>query len=75
MVSSVQHEDFYASGTYFLEQMGVYAGWTAHEESFAAEQVFFNRPLVVVEGELSYSLVPSDQPSTPGGNGLVAVTR
>ncbi len=42
MVSSVQHEDFYASGTYFLEQMGVYAGWTAHEESFAAEQVFFN---------------------------------
>ena len=42
MLSSVQHEDFYASGTYFLEQMGVYAGWTACEKSFAAEQVFFN---------------------------------
>ena len=30
---------------------------------------------VVVEGELSYSLVPSDLQPTAGGNGLVAVER
>jgi 3-hydroxyacyl-[acyl-carrier-protein] dehydratase len=30
---------------------------------------------VVVEGELSYSLVPSDGQPVPGGNGLVAVER
>jgi asparagine synthase (glutamine-hydrolysing) len=42
MLSSVQHEDCCASGTYFLEEMGVYAGWIAHEESFAAGQVFVN---------------------------------
>ncbi len=30
---------------------------------------------VVMVAELSYSLVPSDAPPTPGGNGLVAVER
>lgn len=30
---------------------------------------------VAVEGELSYSLVPSDAPPVPGGNGLVGVQR
>ena len=42
MLAYMQHEVFYTSGTYFLEEMGVYAGWTAHEGSFAAGQVFFN---------------------------------
>jgi asparagine synthase (glutamine-hydrolysing) len=42
MVTSMQHENFYTSGAYCVEEMGVYSGWVAHEESFAAEQVFFN---------------------------------
>lgn len=42
MVASMEHEPFYASGTYAVPEMGVYAGWVAHEHSFAAGQVFFN---------------------------------
>lgn len=42
MVRSMEHEPFYTSGTYFVPELGVYAGWVAHENSFAAEQVFFN---------------------------------
>jgi len=42
MLASMQHEDFYTSGTYCAEKIGVYSGWIAHEDSFAAEQVFFN---------------------------------
>ena len=42
MVSSMEHEPFYASGMYAAPEMGVYGGWVAHERSFAAGQVFFN---------------------------------
>jgi asparagine synthase (glutamine-hydrolysing) len=42
MISSMQHEPFYVSGTYSVPLMGVYAGWVAHEHSFASDQVFFN---------------------------------
>jgi len=42
MVGSMEHEKFYASGTYAAPEMGVYGGWVAHENSFAAGQVFFN---------------------------------
>jgi asparagine synthase (glutamine-hydrolysing) len=42
MVSSMQHESFYVCGTYLADEMGVYAGWVAHENSFAVSQVFFN---------------------------------
>ena len=38
----MEHERFYVSGTYFIPELGVYAGWVAHEHSFAAGQVFFN---------------------------------
>jgi asparagine synthase (glutamine-hydrolysing) len=38
----MEHEPFYASGMYAAPEMGVYAGWVAHERSFAAGQVFFN---------------------------------
>ncbi len=40
MVASMQHESFYVSGTYSAPEIGVYGGWVAHEESFAAGQVF-----------------------------------
>jgi len=42
MLDSMQHEMFYTSGTYAAPEMGIYAGWSAHENSFAAGQVFFN---------------------------------
>src|SRR6266480_60304 len=42
MVRSMEHEPFYRSGNYFVPDLGVYAGWTAHESSFASGQVFVN---------------------------------
>src|SRR5438876_8660783 len=42
MVASMEHEPFYTSGIYAVPDIGVYAGWVAHENSFAATQVFFN---------------------------------
>ena len=42
MVESMEHERFYTSGTYSVPEMGIYAGWVAHQNSFAAGQVFFN---------------------------------
>jgi asparagine synthase (glutamine-hydrolysing) len=42
MVASMEYEPFYDSGMHFVPEMGIYAGWVAHENSFAAGQVFFN---------------------------------
>jgi asparagine synthase (glutamine-hydrolysing) len=42
MVASMKHEPFYVSGTHSVPEIGVYVGWVAHENSFAADQVFFN---------------------------------
>jgi asparagine synthase (glutamine-hydrolysing) len=42
MVTSMEHASFYTSSTYFMPEMGIYAGWVAHENSFCAGQPFFN---------------------------------
>jgi asparagine synthase (glutamine-hydrolysing) len=42
MIVSMEHESFYTSGTYSVPGMGIYAGWVAHKNSFAAGQVFLN---------------------------------
>jgi len=42
MVASMEHEPFYTSGMYAVPEMGVHTGWVAHQNSFAASQVFFN---------------------------------
>jgi asparagine synthase (glutamine-hydrolysing) len=42
MVATMNHEAFYVSGVYSASEMGIYAGWVAHENSFAADQVFLN---------------------------------
>jgi asparagine synthase (glutamine-hydrolysing) len=42
MVGTMEHENFYTSGMHLIPAMGIYGGWIAHEESFAANQVFFN---------------------------------
>ncbi|MCL7419432.1 MAG: hypothetical protein M8364_00810 [Methylobacter sp.] len=38
MVKSMKYEPFYASGTCFAPEIGVYGGWVAHDGSFAARQ-------------------------------------
>src|SRR2546422_1078193 len=48
MVASMEHESFYTSGTCFVEEMEIYAGWVAHENSFAAGQVFLNESREIV---------------------------
>ena len=42
MTTCMAHERSYVSGMQFVPEMGVYAGWVAHEGSFAAHQVFLN---------------------------------
>jgi asparagine synthase (glutamine-hydrolysing) len=48
MASSMAFESFYDSGLYSVPEMGIYAGWVAHENSLAAGQPFFNEQRDVV---------------------------
>lgn len=48
MGSSLQYESFYKSGVYSVPEMGIYAGWVAHEISLGAGQPFFNEQRDVV---------------------------
>jgi asparagine synthase (glutamine-hydrolysing) len=48
MIAVMDNEPFYASGTHSIPEMGIYAGWVAHENSFAAEQIFLNEQQDVV---------------------------
>ena len=38
MLASMQHEKFYASGSYWAPELGVFAGWVALEDSFSRRQ-------------------------------------
>ena len=42
MAASMRHESFYVAGNFSARELGVCAGWIAHENSFAAKQVFQN---------------------------------
>ena len=42
MTACMAHERSYVSGMHLVPEMGVYAGWAAHNGSFAAHQVFLN---------------------------------
>jgi asparagine synthase (glutamine-hydrolysing) len=42
LVAAMRHESFYATGTFSIADMGIHAGWVAHEGSAAARQVFQN---------------------------------
>ncbi len=35
MVASMRYEDFYTSGKYLNEPLGIYVGWAVHKDSFA----------------------------------------
>lgn len=43
MVESMLHEGFYKFGHYSAAEFGIYAGWIAHDCSFAGGQVFSNQ--------------------------------
>lgn len=54
MIASMEHECFYESGIYAVQGLGIYAGWVAHQNSFASDQVFVNESkdiAVVFSGE------------------------
>jgi len=42
MVATMEHERFYTSGCYLIPELGVHAGWIAHEGCFLASQPFVN---------------------------------
>jgi asparagine synthase (glutamine-hydrolysing) len=42
MVATLRHERFYVTGDFAAPELGVGAGWIAHENSFAARQLFQN---------------------------------
>jgi asparagine synthase (glutamine-hydrolysing) len=42
MLSAMQHESFYCSGTYSVPNMGIYAGWVVRENSSVNTQPLFN---------------------------------
>ena len=44
----MKHEPFYNSGTYSVPEMGIYAGWVVHENSFGAGQPCFNEQRDIV---------------------------
>ncbi|MGR9107679.1 MAG: asparagine synthase-related protein [Gammaproteobacteria bacterium] len=44
MVTEMEYEAFYVSGTCFVPKNGVYAAWVAHENSFAARQSAYTNP-------------------------------
>ena len=48
MASSMEHQSFYESGMYSVHEMGICAGWVAHENSFATGQPYFNERRDVV---------------------------
>jgi len=44
MTACLRHESFHHTGRFAAPELNVYAGWIAHENSFAAGQVFQNEP-------------------------------
>lgn len=48
MIGSMKYEPFYSSGICCLPEMGVYAGWAAREDCFAAGQPFVNKQRDIV---------------------------
>jgi asparagine synthase (glutamine-hydrolysing) len=42
MTALLRHESFHRTGFFSVPEMGVFAGWIAQENSFAANQTYFN---------------------------------
>src|SRR5882724_5196904 len=48
MVAALCHEDFYVTGTWIDESLGIYVGWIVRENSFSARMPLQNEPRDVV---------------------------
>jgi len=69
MISCMEYETFYVSGTHFVPEMGIYAGWVALEESFAAKQVFTNERKDIALLFAGECFPGSESQTLPGRNG------
>ena len=72
MIGSMKHEPFYASGTCFVPEIGVYGGWVAHDGSFSARQSTCSDPNAVTllfSGECFPPFVKSDDSGATGHTG------
>jgi asparagine synthase (glutamine-hydrolysing) len=65
----MEHESFYALGIYPVPEMGIYAGWVAHENSFGAGQPFFNERRDVVLLFSGECFVDPEAPASVGQKG------
>src|SRR5262245_41600694 len=67
MVAWMQHETFYVSGIHAAPELGVFAGWSAHELSFADCQpiVGDDQVTLVFSGECYSDPASRRQPTGP----------
>ncbi len=42
MTAQLRHENFHRAGIFSIPEMGIFAGWIAQDDSFAANQTYFN---------------------------------
>ena len=80
MVAAMRHESFYVTGNFAVPELGVCAGWVAHENSFADKQVFQNEQKDIalvfagecfVEAETKNRLKQNGHSFAAGGDCLV----
>lgn len=72
MIDSMQYESFYVSGTRFIPDIGVYGGWVAHKDSFAARQSAcdeYNDVTLLFSGECFPSFHSFGQPVSTENQG------
>lgn len=57
MLNAIRHEDFYSSGTWIDESLGVYVGWTALKDSLCERMPLYNekRDLCLILSGEEYS--------------------
>src|SRR5438552_18934070 len=73
MASSMAHEAFYTLGIYCVPEMGIYAAWVTHQNSFAAAQPFTGSEpgtTLLFSGEC-FQDDPSRDRGQPSGDSLI----
>jgi asparagine synthase (glutamine-hydrolysing) len=74
MLATLEREEFYCSGTHQAPEFGVFAGWVAHKNSFAAAQPFRSRDgnvIILFSGEC-FSDSTSQSADNSSGSGRSA---
>jgi asparagine synthase (glutamine-hydrolysing) len=71
MLTTLDREEFYCSGTQFVPDLGFYAGWVAHDNSFAAGQPFRSgdgNVIILLSGECFADAAPSGSGDSSGAD-------